>query len=187
MNIVANVAYMRTTQEIVQLRVRRPTATADAIPPTFRSPDSHSLPPPLSTQTWVTDGPAFCRILGFLGGCFVFFRSTLQLLIDLAAVTTWPPLVLHEFLSALIGLATALMECRALLCSLYIRKRTREYLKICSFLWGRGLVYIAAGAFFAIRYPALTDVVVAVYFLVVSRDDNESLSSTDPKACTPVD
>jgi hypothetical protein len=98
----------------------------------------------------------------------LFFSSLSQLLwTGLAPENAWPPLLVYHLLSTLLGAAAVLLEARALLCSVELRKRTREYLKILTFLWGRGLLYLIGGLFLSMRYPSMADLILAGYFVAL--------------------
>jgi hypothetical protein len=60
-------------------------------------------------------------------------------------------LLLHA-LGLLLGAAAILLEGRSLLCPTALKKRSREYLKLLSFLWGRGLLYLLTAAILALRF-----------------------------------
>lgn len=59
----------------------------------------------------------------------------------------------------MLGVAALLLEGRALLCPTALKKRSREYLKLLSFLWGRGALYLLTAAVLALRLtdPAASD------------------------------
>ncbi|EWM23835.1 calmodulin like myosin light chain [Nannochloropsis gaditana] len=130
MNIVANLAYVRKTQEVVSLR--------------------H-----LSTG-----GPAWTKILGMIAGGTVTGHECYGLAATFSFFSSSPPpsptllllLVLHQGLCLLLGFSLLLLECRSVFCSTFLHKKTREYFKFLSYLWGRGLLYLVTGALLALRF-----------------------------------
>jgi len=133
MNIVANLAYVRKTQEVVELR------------------------------SLSTDGPGWSKALGLLGGVMVATHQCYGLASSFSSLTSSSSssssiapllllLVLHQSLCLLLSLATILLECRSVLCSLHTHKKTREYFKFLSYLWGRGLLYLSTGAILSLRF-----------------------------------
>lgn len=126
MNIVANLAYVRKTQEVVELR------------------------------NLSTDGPRLSKALGLLGGVMVATHQFYGLVSSFSSLPSsslvLPLLVLHQSLSLFLSLATILLECRSVLCSLHMHKKTREYFKFLSYLWGRGLLYLFTGAILSLRF-----------------------------------
>jgi hypothetical protein len=106
-----------------------------------------------------------CRFLGVLSGSVLFVRCTGQLIAELFySGDPWPPLVLHHVMSCMLGLSAVLLEARPLLCSSYMHKKTREYAKALSFLWGRGVLYLITAAFLLLRYPEVAEMVLAGCF-----------------------
>lgn len=51
----------------------------------------------------------------------------------------------------MLGAAALLLEGRAFLCPQSLRKRSREYLKLLSYLWGRGCLYLFTAAVLSLR------------------------------------
>lgn len=109
-----------------------------------------------TTQSWSTDGPTWSRALGVLGGALLVahhifgFGHTLALQHNTASPpSTGAELfrrLLFHALGALLGLAALLLEGRAVLCPTALRKRSREYLKLLSYVWGRGCFYLLTAA-----------------------------------------
>jgi hypothetical protein len=88
--------------------------------------------------------------------------------LQLMRASPYPPVALAYVCVCLGGLATVLLESRAVLCSSYLRKRTAEYFKFLSFQWGRGVLYLALGLLTSmIRYPSVPQLVVGGYFLLL--------------------
>lgn len=126
----------------------------------------------VSLQAYVTDGPMPCRVAGFILGCILFFRCTSLLVVTLLLATDlWPPALMHHLLCSLLGLSTMLLEARPLLCTAHARKKTREYLKLFSFLWGRGVLNLIIAALLVLRYPEVTDLSLAGAFAALAAID----------------
>lgn len=126
----------------------------------------------VSLQAYVTDGPMPCRVAGFILGCILFFRCASLLVVTLLLATDlWPPALMHHLLCSLLGLSTMLLEARPLLCTAHARKKTREYLKLFSFLWGRGVLNLIIAALLVLRYPEVTDLSLAGAFAALAAID----------------
>lgn len=111
------------------------------------------------TQAWSTEGPAWSRFLGFLGGAFLLFHHAYSFghtahrrgVHASMSVGDGLGALLFHALAALSGIAVLLLEGRACLCPVSLKKRSREYVKLLSYLWGRGCFYLLIAAILAVR------------------------------------